>query len=158
MLADQFDLEPQPVAAGLVYRVARWVPRAAYVSPSAAVAIDRRGELPPDAEPMPLERADGDTYRGRVPGAGTILLAEPGEPGWQASADGRELDRRTVDGLTRFSVPADAGGVEVTYGRQARRTAVVLLQAFAALLAVSLVLRPPSFAESPEARRRRVTP
>lgn len=153
MLADQFDLEPQPVAAGLVYRVSRWVPRAAYVSPNAAIAIDRRGELPPDADPVPLERTADDTYGGRVPGAGTVLLAEPADPGWEAWADGRELERRTAGGLTRFSVPADAGGVEVRYGRQTRRTLVVSLQAFAALLAVSLVLRPPSFAETPAARR-----
>ncbi|MBW3562566.1 MAG: glycosyltransferase [Actinobacteria bacterium] len=155
VLADQFDLEPQPVAAGLVYRIAGWVPRASYVAPNVAVAIERRGELPPDAEPVPLDHVADDTYAGRVPGAGTILLAEPTDVGWEAFADGRELGARAEGRLTRFSVPPDADGVEVRFDRQTRRTLIVAMQAFVTLFAVSLVLRPPSFAEPPATPRSR---
>ena len=49
-------------------------------------------------------------------GDGTLRLAEAADPGWRASADGKPLAGRTVDGWAQaFAVPASATHVQVTY-------------------------------------------
>lgn len=144
-LDDQFDLEPQPVENGLVYRVHRWAPRAAWLSSAQATVAARRGELPPNADPVPLVATGDDTYRGEVPGAGTILLAEPAHPGWTAEVDGTELRSSVDNRLLRFRVDAD-GDATVRYGATAARQASVAIQIVLVLLAFSIVLRPPGTA------------
>jgi GT2 family glycosyltransferase len=150
-LSDQVDLEPQPVEHGLVYRVGRWLPRAAYLSPSVALSASRRGELPPDADPVPLAPVGDDRYAGHAPGAGSLLLAEPVDAGWEAAAGGAVLDPGVGYGhtrLTRFSVPAATDDLTLSFRGQGRRSAAVGLQVVALLLAVSLILRPPRYAEA----------
>ncbi|HEX2027718.1 MAG TPA: glycosyltransferase [Nitriliruptorales bacterium] len=146
-LAQQADLEPQPLEQGLVYSVRRWLPRAAYVPPGVAASVARRGEVPPDAQPLGLRVAEDDVFEGSVPSDGAILLAEAEHPGWRAEADGAPLEARPHFGLIRFLVPDAAERVTVTFARQGRRTAAVTIQSLFALLAVSLLLRPPGFAE-----------
>lgn len=146
-LDDQVDLEPQSVEHGLLYRVGRWLPRAAHVSPAVAVSVARRGEVPPDASPRPLTVAEDDTFAGAVPSAGVVLLAEQAHPGWRATADGAVLEGGSQFGLARFTVTGPADQVVVTYARQRRRTLAMIGQLMMLLLAVSLTLRPPGFVE-----------
>ncbi|MDQ3932315.1 MAG: hypothetical protein M3252_05695, partial [Actinomycetota bacterium] len=149
-LADQHDLEPQPVDIGLVYSVERWLPRAAFVPEEDALALVRRDELPPQSQSLPLDRVKDDVYVGQVPGPGAVLLAESVHPGWRAQAGQAGLESNQHD-LVRFTVPDASDDVRVSFARQSRRTVAVVLQSLATLLALSLVLRPPSFAE--EVRR-----
>jgi GT2 family glycosyltransferase len=152
-LASQLDLEPQPVAEGLVYRVDAFVPRVAWVPRTAVAALDRRGTVPATAETTTLEDLSGARYRGEVPGNGSILISEAEVGAWQAELPGdRRVNARSVDGIVRIDLPDEAAEVEVRHGRQSRRTLAVSLQLVALLLVVSLLLRPPS--PSPvEARR-----
>jgi GT2 family glycosyltransferase len=47
---------------------------------------------------------------------GTLRLAEAADPGWRATADGRPLTGRTVDGWAQaYALPASATHVDVTY-------------------------------------------
>lgn len=149
-LADQHGLEPQPVDIGLVYRVQRWLPRAAFVPAEDAFTLFRRDELPAHSQPLPLDRVHDDVYVGQAPGPGSLLLAESLHRGWGARAGDARLER-DEDRLVRFAVPDPSDDLRISFTRQARRTVAVVLQALATLLALSLVLRPPSFAE--EVRR-----
>jgi GT2 family glycosyltransferase len=55
------------------------------------------------------------TPRGTRP-AGTLVLAEAADPGWQATGDGRVLVARTVDGWAQgFVLPAGVSSVTVAY-------------------------------------------
>ncbi|MDQ4130451.1 MAG: hypothetical protein M3133_05600, partial [Actinomycetota bacterium] len=145
-LADQHGLEPQPVGIGLVYRVEDWLPRAAFVPAPDALALSRRNELPPESQPLPLDRVHDDVYAGRAPEPGSILLAESAHGGWGARAGEARLERDEHP-LVRFTVPEASEDLRVSFTRQTRRTVAVVLQALATLLALSLMLRPPSFAE-----------
>ncbi|HEX9890279.1 MAG TPA: glycosyltransferase family 2 protein [Nitriliruptorales bacterium] len=147
-LADQLDLEPQPVGSGLVLRVAGWLPRVSWVPPIVADSLSERGELPPGAQPIALDPVPGEvaTYAGSVPGEGTLLVAEIASTGWEAAADGTRLVRRDTSGLARFRIGAPAEDVVVAYARNGRRLALVLIQLTVVLLALSLMLRPPRFA------------
>lgn len=144
-LGDQFDLEPQAVERGLVFQVNHWVPRVVFVGQQSTLALVGRGELPAGSQPREFARIADDAYGGAAPGRGSILLGEPVVAGWTAVADGRPLDASALNGLVRFSVPAGAERVSVRYAGQGRRTALVAMQGALALLAISLVLRPPSF-------------
>ncbi|MGH3440872.1 MAG: hypothetical protein ACRDUY_02285, partial [Nitriliruptorales bacterium] len=144
-LGDQFDLEPLAVEQGLVFRVERWLPRAVFADEQTTRALVAQGELPVGARPSPLERVSDDAYQGTAPGPGSIFLGETVAAGWAAEADGRRLEATTVRGLVRFGVPAAAERVTVHYSAQRTRSVLVALQAGLALLAVSLVLRPPAF-------------
>jgi GT2 family glycosyltransferase len=146
-LAAQLDLEPRPVADGLVYEVAAWIPRVAFVPRATVDAIARRGVPPTAFSPEPFERVGTATFRGDVDGRGAILVSETEVGAWHARlADGRDVAASSSAGLVRIDVPADVGVVEVTHGAQARRTLAVTLQLVAVLLVMSVMLRPPSFA------------
>ncbi|MCA1683946.1 MAG: hypothetical protein LC708_02300, partial [Actinobacteria bacterium] len=147
VLGDQFDLEPLPLEQGLLYRVQRWLPRAAFVPQGVADALTRRPELPMDADVMALEHVADDVYEGTVPGAGAVLVAEAEGDGWIVEADGGEIEPASSHGLMQFTVDGDVTELTVTFGRQSRRTLAVAVQSVAAVLALSLVLRPPRFAE-----------
>ncbi len=152
-LGAQLDLEPQPVASGAVYRVSSWMPRASVVPQRTAEIIAERGEVPPGVDAVALGR-DGPgpaSYRSEVDGAVAALVANVADEGWEARADGRLLRPTPLLGLVRFDVPADASVVTVTYARQGRWATLVTFQLLVVLAAISLVLRPPRFAE-PEPR------
>ena len=148
-LGAQLDLEPQPVAEGAVYRVASWLPRASLVSERTAAIVAARGEVPPNIEATALRPVGGEagTYRGEVSGASSVLVAEVADDGWEARAGGRRLRLDPLAGLVRFDVPADADQVTVTYARQGRWATLMTFQLLMVLLTISLVLRPPRFAE-----------
>lgn len=146
-LGDQLDLEPQPVANGRVYRVSGWVPKAVLIPLDAVEPVLRRGEIPPGTTVTSLEHTAPATYVGEAPRPGSVLLADVTAPGWEAYADGVALEARPRDGMLRFEVPEAAARVEITYARQGRRTGLLLIQLVLVLVALSLVLRPPGFAE-----------
>lgn len=74
--------------------------------------------------------------------AATLVLSVPAGRGWSASADGRPLERLTVDGWAQaWQVPAGAGQVTVRYasGERLRRvSAVAVLGWLAVLLLVAV--------------------
>ncbi len=144
-LAQQLDLEPQPVAVGRVYRVTGWLPRAAAVSPDVLDAVVNQRALPPDARVRGLEGAD--VVVGEDVAEGAVLLAEANEGTWIARVDGEPAEIRPIEGLVRFDVPSRAASVRITHA-QGSRTTLMALQLIVLLLGISLVLRPPGFAEA----------
>ncbi len=144
-LASQVHLEPQPVAAGLLYEVQGWLPRAAWLSLPDASYAQQRGEVPPAAVLEPLERQDPSRYEGHSEGEGVLMLAEPAASGWRAEVDGREVPGFSEAGVARFPV-ATEGAVLIEYSRGTVRLVLVSLQALIALVVLSLMLRPPRFA------------
>jgi GT2 family glycosyltransferase len=145
LLRAQPDLEPRPVAEGRVLTVAGWLPRAAIVDADAAERLASEGTLPPDAEVRPLTAVERGRYRGSTATPGTVVLAEPADDGWVATANQQRLPRRG-DGPLRFEeVPAGAV-VDVHHAGGVPRTLAVTGQLLALLLAISLALRPPRFA------------
>jgi hypothetical protein len=119
------------------------------VDAATAIAVSRRGELPADAAPVPLVRDDETRYEAvdAAPEGGTILLAEPVDGGWEAAADGVPLQLRAEGSQMRFDLDGPASYVLVAHDDQSRRTGLVLLQLFFLTVAVSLMLRPPRFAQ-----------
>ena len=146
-LATQLDLQPRPVADGLVYEVTAFAPRVSWVPLSTVTVIERRGTPPSQMGAVPYERVGAATYRGPVPDRGTLLVSETEVGAWYAQlGTGRRVEASGLSGLVRIDVPADAETATVTHGAQARRTAAVTLEVLAVLLVLSVMLRPPSFA------------
>ncbi|MFT5222708.1 MAG: MFS family permease, partial [Glaciecola sp.] len=146
-LGQQLDLEPQPVRNGRVYLVSGWLPRAALVSREAVESVINEGALTPGMEVMPLTITDGAVH---IPAgsAGAVLLAEADEGRWRATVDGREAEVGDIDGLVRLDLP-DPVATDVTLAHdQSPRTALMALQLIGLLLGMSLVLRPPGFADA----------
>lgn len=151
-LADQFGLEPQPTLTNQVFRVSGWLPAAAFVPEADVAAIDRHDELPPSSTAQGMTVASDDRYLGLAPVAGAIMLAESGQDGWRATADGQRLAVAAGTDMLRFEVPQAAQRLTLQHSRQGQRTALVLVQVFALLIALSLMLRPPRFAETRQRR------
>ncbi len=144
-LERQFDLESQPVAQGLVYRLVNDAPPVGVTDPEVVSQIVATGALPDDAvvEPVP-SRGGGTTWVHRVGSEPEVVLVATVETGaWEAQADGRVLEAQQVDGLLRFDAPPDTR-VELNPVGQGTRAAALTLQLLAFLLVVSLLLRPPS--------------
>ncbi len=154
-LAQQLDLEPQPVSRGRVYRVQGWVPRSVHVRPDVLDSVVNQRALPPDADVRPLDVVDGSVRAEDLRG-GAVLLAEADEGTWLADVDGVRTEIRPIEGLVRVDVPEGADEFVLRH-RQGPRTALVSLQLLGLLLGISLVLRPPGFAEV-AARPRAATP
>ncbi|MBW3620644.1 MAG: glycosyltransferase [Actinobacteria bacterium] len=152
VLGDQLDLEPQPVAEGEVLRVTGWLPRATFLPAEAVDTVVRRGEVSRGSQEVPLLR-DGRAARfvGEAGGPGSILVSEIATTAWEARADGRPLELATQDGLLRFDVDGAADELVVEHAHQARRSVLVGVQLLVFLIALSLMLRPPRFAQ--ETRR-----
>lgn len=151
-LGAQLDLEPHPVADGLVFEVTAFAPRVSWVPQTTVATIQRRGTPPSTIGAQAFERVGSATFRGEVPRRGTLLISETEAAAWHARlGDGRTVDASSLSGLVGIDVPDDAGTVLVEHGGQARRTAAVALQVVALLLVLSVMLRPPSFALEPEA-------
>ncbi|MDX1658062.1 MAG: glycosyltransferase family 2 protein [Nitriliruptorales bacterium] len=145
-LDDQLDLEPLPVAEGRLYRVEGWLPRASFLPRDLAARVDQRQEAVGGGY-VAFERVDAGHYRGAAPGPGSVFVAAPADNGWEAVADGTALEATSTLGLMRFDVETPASEVTVEHARQPTRTALVGLQVFGVLVAISLMLRPPRFAE-----------
>lgn len=146
-LATQLDLEPRPVADGLVYEVTAFAPRVSWIPLSTVTAIERRGTPPTELGAQAFERTGSAAFHGAVPDRGTLLVSETEVGAWHADlADGRRVEASRLSGLVRLDVPEDADSATVEHGGQARRTAAVTVQVLAVLLVLSIVLRPPSFA------------
>jgi GT2 family glycosyltransferase len=150
-LRAQVGLAPRPLAGGRLFQVAEWMPPASLVPDrGAADLLEERGVLPEGADALALRRDDDRVYRARPRVGGTIVVADADAEHWVAEADGRRLER--LDDLPiRFEAIEDASAVEVWHdGGPARRVAVTG-QILMVLLAISLALRPPSFARRREA-------
>jgi hypothetical protein len=146
-LSAQLDLEPRPVAQGLVYEVTAFAPRVSWVPLSTVTAIERRGTAPAGGVSEAFERTGTATFEGEVPGRGALLVSETEVGAWQAVLpDGQEIEAEGLRGLVRIDVPEDAGSAVVEHGAQTRRTVAVTIQVLAVLLVLSMMLRPPSFA------------
>lgn len=152
-LSQQLDLEPQPVRNGRVYRVTGWLPRAALVSREAVEGVVNQRALPTGASVVPLDLEDDRVVAPSAEGR-TLLVAEADEGGWRASVGEVDVPVQAVDGLVRVDADAASGGELVLRHSQPRRTALVAIQLVVLLLSISLVLRPPGFAED----RRQVAP
>jgi GT2 family glycosyltransferase len=145
VLRAQPGLEPRPVAAGRVLAVTGWLPRAAIIPDDAAEVLADRGELPSEARVQPLTSVEAGRYRGSTATPGTLVVAEPADAGWAASASGQRLPR--LDGPTpRFGEVPAGSAVELFHTGDVARTFAVTGQLLALLLAISLALRPPRFA------------
>jgi GT2 family glycosyltransferase len=144
-LRGQLGLEPRPVVSGKLFALQEWLPRAVVVPAEVADSIRQLGDVPEDAEVQRLTRDSEATYRGVARSDGALLLAEAADPDWVAVADGRPLRAASGETVWFDEVPEGAR-VALTHGGQAGRTFAVSGQVLAVLLAISLALRPPSFA------------
>ena len=145
-LMAQTGIEPRPVPTGRVLAVNGWLPPAVSVSPGGAERIAERGSLPSGVSVNRLERDEDDTYTGELREPSSILLTEVAGPGWQARV-GSTILRPSPGDPVRFDEVPD-GTVSVTHTGATARGLAVTGQLLAVLLAISLALRPPSFARS----------
>jgi hypothetical protein len=118
----------------------------ASVSPGGAERIAQRGFLPPGVTVSRLERDTDGAYTGELREPSSILIAEVADRGWQARV-GSAILRPGGDELVRIDEVPD-GTVTVTHTGATARGLAVTGQLLAVLLAISLALRPPSFARS----------
>ncbi|MBB5939083.1 GT2 family glycosyltransferase [Streptomyces zagrosensis] len=98
-----------------------------------------------DAGTVPVPVAAGPVEaHGTVPDgpAGRVLrVADKAAPGWQATLDGKELKRITVDGWAQgFELPATGGQLHLTYETPVSHTLWVWAQALFALVLLVLAL------------------
>ena len=143
----QSGAEPQPMAEGQLLAITRWLPRAATVSSTVAAEIAELGAVPEGAAVTALDRVGPGEFRGEVSAPSTVLVAEVADEGWRARSGGELLrssaghDLVHIDGVSGDSVVVD-------HDATAARGLAVTGQLLAVLLAISLALRPPSFARS----------
>ncbi|MFF8847762.1 glycosyltransferase [Streptomyces sp. NPDC015127] len=94
-------------------------------------------------DPLPVA-SDAVEAHTEIPagGPGRVLrIADSAAEGWQATLDGRALEKRTVDGWAQgFELPAEGGRLDLTYEDPAAHTAWIWVQAFLALVLVVLAL------------------
>jgi GT2 family glycosyltransferase len=145
-LLGQTGIEPRPVPTGRVLAVNQSLPIAASVSPSAAERIAERGAVPTGVAVNQLDATAEGTFVGEVREPSSVLLAEVSGPNWQARV-GSTILRPSGGDLVRFEdVPE--GTVTVSHTGGPARGLAVTGQLLAVLLAISLALRPPSFARA----------
>jgi GT2 family glycosyltransferase len=170
-LVDSLDrqrgLSPIPFGDGRAYRVATWLPRAS-VLPTATgeqlLVTGAAGEVA-NAEQLGLRRLSQDRYRGTVsqPEGGVLVLGEAPSSRWNATGDGRELERVAPPEdspgadlpVNAFLVPPGVEQVEVA-ATSTGHLLEMLAQAFLLLAVASLALRPPGGGlRLPRGQRRR---
>lgn len=143
-LRAQTGLEPRPVASGQLLEIPDWLPRAVAVTAGDIPSVET--PLSAQVELTPLEQIDYASYEGEVEGESSVLLAEVADEGWRLEAGGRRY-LPSDDTFVRFDEVA-AGSMDVWNADTTRRGLEVTGQLLAVLLAISLALRPPSFARS----------
>ncbi|MGM0819367.1 MAG: glycosyltransferase, partial [Actinomycetota bacterium] len=151
-LLRQADLEPLATGAGRVLVNRAWLPRAAFLPGEPAERIIEPGS-PGDLtawEEAGLRSTGVDRYEGVAGGDGLLLLAEAGDP-WEArTRDGGALERVEGDRAlpAAFALPEEATLITLEPAFDAEHAAGVGAQAAAALILLSLLLRPPGFAQA----------
>lgn len=145
-LRTQEGLVSRPLAGGRLFEIAGWMPRVSFLADDDAVSLlAERGILPEGAQPLPLRYDDDRIYRGRPEVGGQLVVADTDDEHWVATADGTPLSR-VGSNPARFGVPDEGGSVQVFHDGGPTRRFEVTGQVLAVLLAISLALRPPSFA------------
>ena len=143
-LARAVDAVPGVVRLGRRDGAVLWrlEPRVARVRivPADAPVSDETGS-PPRSRAVP---SGDETVDARVPaGAGSrlLVLADPADPGWEASLDGVRLVPTTYDGWAQaFTLPADGGRLQVDHDGGPRN--LLLWIQLAALGSVAVLLLP----------------
>ncbi len=146
-LLNQSGAEPQPMTDGQLLAITRWLPRAATVSGATAADVAELDTVPEGADVAALERIGPGEFRGEVFTSSAVLVAEVADEGWRARSGGELL--RPIPGRELVHIDGVSGDtVVVDHDATAARGLAVTGQILAVLLAISLALRPPSFARS----------
>jgi hypothetical protein len=111
---------------------------------------------PPRQVLQRLERIASERYEGVTTAGGDLVVVAPFGVGWQVRVDGSSAPMLSDDGLVRVLDVAEGRTVEVVATPSLARRTALQLQAFGALLVLSLGARPPAFAIR-NARRRAET-
>ncbi|MDT9684792.1 glycosyltransferase family 2 protein [Streptomyces sp. TRM76323] len=123
-----------------LWRVDRQVARAVVVPAAAGAA----GSAEAATEPLPVGSGPVEAHSD-IPagGEGRVLrIADRADDGWQATLDGKPLEKTTVDGWAQgFELPAQGGRLDLTYDAPLTHTAWIWTQC--ALAVVLLVLALP---------------
>jgi len=146
VLQQQLDLEPLPSNHGRIYRLASWLPRVAWVRTEVAEAIVNQRAVPPGRRVVALDEVAPFTWQTTSKADGGVFVADPALGTWEATADGVPAEVRVTEGQIHIDLDDRADLIEV---RQVdgRRRAWTVTQLLALLATMSLVLRPPRFAE-----------
>lgn len=148
-LLDQVGLDPRPVPEGRLLAVAGSLPYAAAVATVAGPASSNTGAVPDPAAVRALRQVDNGVYVGRLDAPGSLFIAEVDDGAWRLQVDRSDegtLARGSGSGELVVFDDVPAGTVTVTHEGTAARGLAVTGQLLAVLLAVSLALRPPTFA------------
>ncbi|WJY50761.1 glycosyltransferase family 2 protein [Streptomyces chengbuensis] len=95
------------------------------------------------AEPLPVASGPVEAHTDipKGPEGRVLRLADRADEGWQATLDGRPLQRTTVDGWAQgFELPAEGGRLDLTHEAPATHTAWIWAQGVLALVLVVLAL------------------
>ncbi|MER7815737.1 family 2 glycosyl transferase, partial [Streptomyces sp. NPDC096153] len=95
------------------------------------------------AEPLPVASGPVEAHTDipKGPEGRVLRLADRADDGWQATLDGRPLQRTTVDGWAQgFELPAEGGRLDLTHEAPATHTAWIWAQGVLALVLVVLAL------------------
>ncbi|CAL9436437.1 glycosyltransferase [Streptomyces sp. enrichment culture] len=121
-----------------LWRVDRQVARAVIVPPAGAAGTADAG-----AEPLPVGSGPVEAHSDIPPGTeGRVLrIADRADDGWQATLDGKPLEKTTVDGWAQgFKLPAQGGRLDLTYDAPLTHTAWIWAQCALAVVLVVLAL------------------
>ncbi|MEV6649451.1 glycosyltransferase [Streptomyces sp. NPDC051219] len=114
-----------------LWRVDRQVARAVIVS----------GKPGDDPLPVASQPVEAHTEIPAGPEGRVLRIADEAAPGWQATLDGRVLDRKTVDGWAQgFELPAGGGRFDLTYEDSVTHSAWIWAQGALAVLLLVLAL------------------
>ncbi|WP_327367778.1 glycosyltransferase [Streptomyces sp. NBC_01217] len=94
-------------------------------------------------EPLPVGSLPVEAHT-KIPagGSGRVLrIADAADPGWEATLNGRALNRKTVDGWAQgFELPSEGGTLDLTYNTPLTHTAWIWAQVLLAVVLVVLAL------------------
>jgi hypothetical protein len=162
-LGRQPALEPLPSGGGRVFRVQTWLPRAVVLPPAPGEALLATGDPGPTGafEEQGLTRVRADVYRGALadpePG-GVLVVSEAASELWRAGGADVPLERAEIAGVNAFRVPPGTPTITARVAGGLGHRLAVGLQLLAALVVLSLALRPPRFGREREPRLRRALP
>ncbi|MFI1939652.1 glycosyltransferase family 2 protein [Streptomyces purpureus] len=95
------------------------------------------------AEPLPVasDPVEAHTDIPKGPEGRVLRIADRAADGWQATLDGKELTRTTVDGWAQgFELPAEGGRLALTYDEPLTHTAWIWTQTVLAVVLVIMAL------------------